>query len=38
MPWGLEQAEDRRDWIDCYIKDYSIFPPHDDDEDEGTEE
>lgn len=35
---GLEAAEDRRDWYDCFERDYSLFPPCDDDEEEPEEE
>lgn len=25
---GLAEAEDSRDWHDCFERDYSMFPPY----------
>lgn len=35
---GLEAAEDRRDWCDCFIRDYSLYPPTRNEEEDEDEE
>ena len=35
---GLDAAEGRRDWCDCFERDYSLYPLGKDDDEEEDEE